>query len=262
MILIGGKAVVCHRSSGGYAIFPDRSMEYNPTPGAALTPLREFGLRLRTLWLAKMIGVTAGMTAFFAIYFRLLKHPLFPVTVMPVIALDRLVGFRPEALPVYLSLWLYIPLAPALLKTRRELGAYGAAAFALSAIGFAVFLVWPTAVPRPAIDWSRHPSFAFLKTVDASGNACPSLHAAFAVFTAIWLDRLLRAMGAGGPARALSGLWCLGIVASTVATRQHVALDALAGVALGAAVAAWPGRRPRSIQVLPSRGGADTVPPS
>jgi len=214
-------------------------MEYNPTPGAALTPLREFGLRLRTLWLAKMIGVTAGMTAFFAIYFRLLKHPLFPVTVMPVIAL-----------------------APALLKTRRELGAYGAAAFALSAIGFAVFLVWPTAVPRPAIDWSRHPSFAFLKTVDASGNACPSLHAAFAVFTAIWLDRLLRAMGAGGPARALSGLWCLGIVASTVATRQHVALDALAGVALGAAVAAWPGGRPRSIQVLPSRGGADTVPPS
>jgi membrane-associated phospholipid phosphatase len=237
-------------------------MEYNPTPAAALTRRQELGLRLRTRWLAKLTGVTAGMTAFFVVYFRLLNHPLFPVTVMPAIAIDRLVGFRPEALPLYLSLWLYVPLAPALLKTRRELVAYAAAAVALSAIGFAVFLVWPTAVPRPAIDWSRHPAFAFLKTVDASGNACPSLHAAFAVFTAIWLDRPLRALGAGVPVRMLSGLWCLGIVASTVATRQHVALDALAGMALGAVVAAWPGGRGKSIPVLPSRGSADTVRPS
>jgi membrane-associated phospholipid phosphatase len=88
------------------------------------------------------------------------------------------------------------------------------------------------------MDWSQHPAFAFLKTIDASGNACPSLHVAFAVFTAIWFRHLLREMGAGRFVRALNWLWCLGILYSTMAIRQHVALDVLAGAALGAIVAA------------------------
>ena len=85
-------------------------------------------------------------------------------------------------------------------------------------------------------DWSRYPAFAFLQSVDASGNACPSLHVAFAMFTAVWLGRLLRQMGAGRGVRAFNWLWCLGIFYSTVAIRQHVALDVLAGAGLGAAV--------------------------
>ena len=101
-----------------------------------------------------------------------------------------------------------------------------------------IFLLWPTAVPPAAVNWSQHPSFAFLKSADAAGNACPSLHVAFAVFSAVWFARLLGAMGAGPAARALNWLWCLGILYSTIATRQHVALDVLAGAALGAAVAA------------------------
>jgi membrane-associated phospholipid phosphatase len=37
--------------------------------------------------------------------------------------------------------------------------------------------------------------------------------------------------------RALNWIWCLGILYSTVATRQHVFLDVLAGAALGAVIA-------------------------
>jgi membrane-associated phospholipid phosphatase len=114
---------------------------------------------------------------------------------------------------------------------------YGLAAVVLSVIGVGIFVFWPTAVPRPEVDWSQHPAFALLKSVDASGNACPSLHVAFAVFTAAWFERLLRQMGAGRPVRALNWLWCLGILYSTVAIRQHVLLDVLAGAGLGAAVA-------------------------
>ncbi len=73
---------------------------------------------------------------------------------------------------------------------------------------------------------------------DASGNACPSLHVAFAVFTAVWFGHLLRQMKAGGLARSLNWLWCAGILYSTIATRQHVALDVLAGAVLGAVIAA------------------------
>ncbi len=199
--------------------------------------LRQIGPRLRALWLAKMIGMTLGMTAFFVAYFATLNHPLFPVTTIPLTAIDRLVGFRPEALPLYLSLWLYVSLAPALLKNRRELMSYALAAVMLSVIGLGIFLIWPTAVPRFEIDWSRHAFFSFLKSADAAGNACPSLHAAFAVFTAVWLEHLLREMSAGRLVRALNWLWCLGILYSTVAVRQHVALDTLSGAVVGAIVA-------------------------
>jgi membrane-associated phospholipid phosphatase len=200
--------------------------------------LQEVGDRVRTWWLAKMIGTAGGMIAFFTVYFWLLRHPVFPVTLMPLTAVDRFVDFRPEALPLYLSLWFYVSLAPALLIDRRELVSYGVAAVALSAIGLGIFLFWPTAVPRPEVDWSRHAAFDFLQAVDASGNACPSLHVAFAVFTAIWFGRLGRQMGVGRSVRALNWLWCAGILYSTVAVRQHVALDVLAGAGLGAIVAA------------------------
>ena len=47
-----------------------------------------------------------------------------------------------------------------------------------------------------------------------------SLHVAFAVFAAAGLGRELRAIGAPGWVRALNGLWCAGIVYSTIATRH------------------------------------------
>jgi membrane-associated phospholipid phosphatase len=184
-----------------------------------------------------MIGMTLGMTLFFAAYFCVLRHPFFPVTTMPITAVDRLIGFRPETLPLYLSLWFYVSLVPALLIDRRELVSYALAAAGISVVGLGIFLLWPTNVNWSDSDWSQHPAFAFLQSVDASGNVCPSLHVAFAVFTAIWLDRLLRQMNAGRSARGFNWLWCLGIMYSTIAIRQHVLLDVLAGAGLGAVVA-------------------------
>lgn len=198
---------------------------------------RELGVRLLTFVPAKAIGLTVGMTVFFAAYFRVLQHPIFPVTIMPLTPVDRFVAFRPETLPLYLSLWIYVPLAFVLLKDRRELIFASATAVLLSAIGLGIFLLWPTAVPDLPHDWSSYPSFSFLKAVDASGNACPSLHVAFAVFAAILVGRVLGEMRAHAVIRAGNWLWCAGIVYSTLATAQHVALDALAGAVLGATIA-------------------------
>jgi len=220
------------------------------TRPSGLAWFHQIGPRLVTLWQAKMLGITLGMIAFFCVYFLLLRHPLYPYTVVPLTPVDRWVDFRPEALPLYLSLWLYLSLAPALLIDRRELASYGLAAVGLSAVGLSIFLFLPTAVPPSGIDWSRHPAFAFLKAADASGNACPSLHVAFAVFTAIWLERLWRQMGAGRLIRWLNWLWCLGILYSTIAIRQHVFLDVLAGAALGVAVA---GAHLRLLREFPGR---------
>ena len=199
--------------------------------------LRQAWIRGLTWWPAKIMGLTIGMSLFFAAYFGVLHHPLFPVTTMPFTSVDRLIRFQPEALLPYLSLWFYVSLVPALLVDRRELVSYVLAAAGISVIGLGIFLRWPTTVHWPDADWSQYPAFAFLQSVDASGNACPSLHVAFAVFTAIWLGRLFRQMGAGRVVCAVNWLWCLGILYSTVAIRQHVALDVLAGAGLGAVVA-------------------------
>jgi membrane-associated phospholipid phosphatase len=198
--------------------------------------LSRAGERLRTRWVLKMTGTIAIMAGFFVVYFWLLNHQRLPVTVVPRIFIDRMVAFQPWAVVLYVSLWVYVPLAPAFLESRRELFSYAWATIGMSLVGFAVFIVWPTAVPLPEVAQALHTSVAYLKAVDASGNAFPSLHVAFAVFTAIWFTRILRDLGAGGFVRTLNWLWCLGIVYSTLAIRQHVALDAIAGAVLGAVV--------------------------
>jgi membrane-associated phospholipid phosphatase len=186
--------------------------------------------RLASHWRLKLGWIPAFMAAFFASYFLVLNHPLVRVTTMPATALDFLVGFHPGALALYVSLWIYVLVPPALMDDTAEL-----AVFALA--GLAIFIVWPTAVPHWEIDWSRYAAFARLKTVDAAGNACPSLHAAFAVFSAVWIGRVLRRMQAPVLLRAVSVCWCAGILYSTIATRQHVAVDLFAGAALGGIVA-------------------------
>jgi len=117
---------------------------------------------------------------------------------------------------------------------RDELVAYGKIAGTQAIVGLAVFFFWPTTTPMTAgADWTRYPAFAWLKTVDASGNACPSLHVAFAIFSGVCLDRIFREMHSSWSLRALSVCWCLSIVYSTISTRQHVSVDVAGGAALG-----------------------------
>jgi len=69
--------------------------------------------------------------------------------------------------------------------------------------------------------------------VDAAGNACPSLHVATAVFSAMWINRQLIEVGAPRIVRVFNWAWCIGIAYSTLATKQHVAVDMVAGAILG-----------------------------
>lgn len=194
---------------------------------------RQAAAALATHGYLKGIGTTLFIGLFFGAYFYLLKQPTYLTTVMPITMLDRLIDFQPLAMPLYLSLWVYVSLPPALLATRRELYGYGTAMAGTCLVGLIVFYFWPTAVPAANIDWAQHPSVDFLKNIDAAGNAFPSLHVATAVFSGIWLHYLLRRFGAPLWILSLNGTWCVGIVYSTIATRQHVAVDALAGLALG-----------------------------
>ena len=187
----------------------------------------------------KIFGISAFITVFFFGYFLLQNHPFFPVHVIPLTAVDRAIPFTPWALGLYLSLWFYVSLPPTLLRTKPELYAYGWMAGAVAVTGLAFFFLWPTSIPvTTGIEWREYPGFGWLKSIDAAQNACPSLHVAFAVFSGVWLDRVLRHMPKPAITRTINALWAFGIVYSTLATRQHVALDAYAGTALGL-FAAW-----------------------
>lgn len=201
-------------------------------------PTNGLSARLKAHWRLKVLLPVVSISVFFVAYFAVLRHPLWPVTVMPQTALDGLIPFQPAALFLYFTLWAYLSLPPGLLVSRRELVLYYLGMCGLAVPSLAAFVLWPTAAPVPDIDWARYPSFEFLKTVDASGNACPSLHAAFAVFTALWGEYLARDSGLGRGVRGANALWSLAILYSTLATKQHVAVDVYAGSALGALVAA------------------------
>lgn len=198
---------------------------------------------LRCFWL-KSLGTTAFTFVFFIAYIYLLKHPAGETFVVPRIWLDDWIGFQPLALIPYLSLWVYVSLPPIFMVRHADIVAYGLRIGLLCVAGLLCFYFWPTAVPPADIDWARYPGMAFLKGVDAAGNACPSLHVATAVFSAIWLQHLLRRFSSPAWLLGLNVLWCAAIVWSTIATRQHVVLDALAGLLL-AVLAAWLSFMPR-----------------
>jgi membrane-associated phospholipid phosphatase len=202
--------------------------------------LADLGTRLGAQWRLKMFGIPTFIAIFFAGYFLLLRYPLFDVTVMPVTALDEAIPFQPASSLIYFSLWLYVSLAPALLRERRELLFHGKVASALGLTGMVIFLFWPTTIPLGAgLNEQELGGLAWLKEVDAGGNACPSLHVAFAVFAGWWLDRAFVEMRLPALVRLFNLVWCGGIAYSTLATKQHVAIDVVAGAVLGAIAASF-----------------------
>jgi hypothetical protein len=201
---------------------------------------RCFLRRMRHGFVFKTLGISGFMALFFLAYFELLRRPGLQATVMPLTALDAAVPFTPGSLWVYLSLWVYVGIPAGLAPNLRVLLHYGAWCAALSAAGLVCFWLWPTQIPpglAPA-DAARHAGFALLQGVDAAGNACPSLHVASAVFAACWVHGTWRRMGAGAPPLVVNAAWAVAIAWSTLATKQHVALDVLAGTALAGVFAA------------------------
>lgn len=224
-----------------------------PPPTAAPSWLRQLGTRYGSHWLLKTIATPLVITGFFVAYFHLLRHPAFPVTTIPATAVDALIPFWPAALAPYFSLWAYIVVGSGSVRGGREIVHYCAGLLLLMVGGLGTFFLWPTETPPPDIDWRQHPSFQFLQHVDSAGNAWPSLHVAFAVFTGLWLERVLREVAAPRALRLINALWALAIVYSTLATRQHVLADVLSGIALGGAAGLLDPRPPgRALDARPA----------
>jgi membrane-associated phospholipid phosphatase len=215
----------------------------------ASTWTAELGVRMRKHLALKLVGTTVFTGLFFIGYFYLLRHPAYPTSVMPLVALDHLVPFQPQLLPIYLSLWFYVGIAPGLQLTFNQLLVYGLWVGALCLTGLTLFYFWPTEIPPLMPHTAGFDGFVVLRGVDAAGNACPSMHVAVAMFSALWIERLLRLVRAPAPLRLLNAAWFLAIAYSTLAIKQHVVLDVLAGSLLGIAFA-WPSLHWHGLRLL------------
>lgn len=181
-------------------------------------------------WL-KTVGVSFFIGVFFWCYFYLLNHPATDPVPIPLTVVDEMIPMQYWAWFPYLSLWLYTALPPMLQGNVRQLYYFGGAIGVVCLLGLVSFYIFPTATPF--LDKPDSENLAWLKGVDAAANACPSMHVAAAVFSAVWLDFMLKTLGRARVPRGLAVIWCLLIVYSTMATKQHVFLDVLAGFALG-----------------------------
>jgi len=194
----------------------------------------ELWRRVRTLWWLKALGNAVFLTLFFYLYLYIQRHPQFEVTQIPATLIDRWIGFQPEVLWIYLSLWVYTALPVALQPDFHRLTRYGWHIGLMCVLALAVFVFWPTSVSGAVGPRDAGGSFEMLYRIDTNGNACPSLHVAAAVFSVLWLRAILRQIRAPAWLGGLNWLWCLAIAYSTMAVKQHLLIDVLAGAALGA----------------------------
>jgi membrane-associated phospholipid phosphatase len=179
-----------------------------------------------------MMGTTLGISVFFVLYFWVMHSKAGQAVTVPMTAVDGWIAISQYALLPYASLWLYVSLAPAFASDVASLRHYVAGALAIALLGLATYWLFPTATPAFAVDWSHYPALGMLKASDRGGNAFPSLHVAFAAYTAIVIERELRSLAAPPWARGINWLWCAAIVYSTLATRQHVVIDVIGGLLL------------------------------
>lgn len=198
--------------------------------------------RLQAEWRLKL-ALTAMLNLVFWWGYELLgRHAFFAPCTVPMTWLDRNIPFHPQPWGwVYLSQFSFTGIVPWLLATRDGIRRYVVGFLIMMGISFAIYLFLPTIAPWP-VDVGPTISMYIITTFSGPMNAMPSLHAAFLIYMGALAWRMFG---------RITPRWCIAIAIgwggailySTIATRQHYALDLAAGVVLGwlADAVAWRG---------------------
>jgi membrane-associated phospholipid phosphatase len=148
---------------------------------------------------------------------------------MPIWKIDELIEFNEHFLWIYHSLHLLITIVVLRFKDKRNLFVFTIGVFLIAAISFLIFMLFPTSIVRPSTEGTSD-FYKWFVTMDKSGNAFPSLHVSLAIFTTLsaTIQKSTKKWS-----KYILWVWCLGIIYSTLATKQHVFLDVLGGLSLG-----------------------------
>jgi membrane-associated phospholipid phosphatase len=193
--------------------------------------------RLQAHWRLKLLLTVVLSLFFWTGYSFLGRHVFFPLRIPPLIWIDTAIPFQPEPWGwVYLSQFLFTGALPWLITEKDGLRRYVIGLVFMCVSSFLIFLFFPVAAPRPA-QFSATGAMAWITGYDGIFNAFPSLHAGFLVYTSALGWRMFRRQL---PRMVIAGavFWGVLILYSTLATRQHYALDLVAGGLIGC-VADW-----------------------
>ena len=144
-------------------------------------------------------------------------------------AVDRLVPFDASAIWLYLSFFLFVPVAY-LCAPRERLRPLTRAMQCAAVLAGIVFVVWPTTLVYPLVPTGTAGAAALRALVDfdSTRNCMPSLHGALTLLCMVAVWQRAR------PWRtACMFAWGLAVMWSVVAARRHLAVDLCAGLALG-----------------------------
>ena len=195
--------------------------------------------RLFACWQLKL-QMSVGLPIFFCLgYFSLQRFPLNEPTYLSLSALDRAIPFAPEWFYAYQSLYFFLPIAPLFTSSRAQLLRYVRGFVLLCLASFAVFLFFPVAAPRPEGP-SGVAMFDTWMHIEGVLNAFPSLHAGLLAHGLLYAREVLwEALEPSlRPAAVAAALvWAGLILYATLATKQHYAVDLVAGTVF--AVVAW-----------------------
>ena len=200
------------------------------------------GIRFKAHWRLKLVLALLMNAVFWTAYLFLASHPFFPVHTLPLTPLDKWAGFHPATwVWAYESAFLLTSIAPWLIEEREDVWRYVCGFAGMCLISFVIFMLFPVASPRP-IELSAYPTTLFLTRWDGPLNAFPSLHAGCLVYVLVTIWKLFGRICSRTTKLSLLA-WAGLVLFSTLATKQHYAIDLLAGGLLGwgAAVFAWSG---------------------
>ena len=188
--------------------------------------------RLKSEWAVKLILLIVLNLWVYVPYLFLQHHHLFTATTMPLSFCDRLIPFCSQTVWIYLSIYFLMPIGPFLMDKREQILRYAIGIVSISVIADVVFLFWPTSCPRPDAT-GTNAVYQTLIGIDNPFHAFPSLHAAFAVYSARCGGMVMRELSESRLWQCGLWLWAFLILLATLTTKQHVIADILAGGVLG-----------------------------
>lgn len=194
--------------------------------------------RVRAHWRLKLLMLVGLTISFCGPYLFLAHNAFFPVNELPLTVLDRLAGFDTRWVWVYQSVYLLTGTLPWLATQREQLRRYLIGFVLLTSVCIVIYIFWPIRVPRPVVE-DAGGMYWLLLCYDGPYNALPSLHAGFLYYTLAFARRVYGPPPVG-VAVGLIG-WAVLILWSTLATKEHYAVDLAAGIALAVVcdMAAW-----------------------
>jgi|SRR4051794_25366574 hypothetical protein len=177
------------------------------------------GERVVREWRMKVTLFLVMPVVFWLVYLGIQRHPIFPTRTLPCTWVDAAVPFSGAWIYPYESLWLLFQVLW-LVPSSGQLWQYTRGFAVVCGVSFAVFVMLPTAAPRPIVHATG--LYALLVGFDSPLNAFPSLHVGLTAYTVFFAYRPL---GVSATAVAVLTLWAGLIVWSTLGLKQHWVVD-------------------------------------